>query len=153
VTGRDAGRQLPAEQQQTATAAKGTAAPVDVAVDPRARTTIAVFLAGPVISLVHFLLVYLVTEAGCTGDGPGLDVFDPPVPAVVTVVATVVAAAACGATAMWAYRRWRPTSPTSRDELVDRQPLAFVGFLLSVLGLVTVLLVGVPALLLDACVP
>ena len=40
------------------------------------------FVAGPVIWSVHFLLVYLVTEAGCSGDGPGLRLFDPPVPKV-----------------------------------------------------------------------
>lgn len=151
MNGQDAGRKLPAEQQETATAAKGTAAPVDVAVDPRARTTIGLFLAGPVISIVHFLAVYLVVEAGCTGDGPGLELFDPPVPTVATLVATAVAGLACCATALWAYRRWRPGSEPTADELVDRRPLAFVGFVLSLLGLVTVLLVGLPALVLEAC--
>jgi hypothetical protein len=156
VTGRDASRNVPGEPE-TATAAKGTAAPVDVTVDPRARTTIAVFLAGPVISIVHFLVVYLVVEAGCTGDGPGLDVFDPPVPAVAAVVATGVAAVASSAAALWAYRRWRPRQQpdpaASADELVDREPLAFIGFLLSVLAVGTVLLVGFPALVLEACGP
>jgi hypothetical protein len=146
----DAGRDLPVEAE-TATAAKGTAAPVDVTVDPRARSTITVLLAGPVILLVHFMVVYLVTEAGCTGDGPGLDVLDPPVPGVVTLLATAVAALACCGSAFWAYRRWRPGSQSGRDELVDRGPLAFVGFLLSLLALVTVLLVGLPALVLPAC--
>ena len=151
MTDRDARRDLPPEQRETVTAHKGTPAPVDVTVDPRARTTILVFLAGPVILIVHFLVVYLVTEAGCTGDGPGLDVFDPPVPAVTTVVATVVAALACCATAAWAYRRWRPGREGSGNELVDRQPLAFVGFVLSLLALVTVVFVGLPALVLQAC--
>lgn len=147
----DAGRDLPAEVQETTAAAKGTAAPVDVAVDPRARTTIAVFLAAPLITMTHFLAVYLVTEAGCTGDGPGLDVFDPPVPAVFTLVATAVAALGCCATALWSYRRWRPGTPPSEDELVDRRPVGFIGLLFSLLGLVTVLLVGLPALVLEAC--
>lgn len=147
---KDAGRDLPVEPE-TVAAPKGTAAPVDVTVDPRARTTIVVLLTGPVILMVHFLVVYLVTEAGCTGDGPGLDVFDPPVPAVVTVVATALAAVACCASALWAYRRWRPGDPGRGEGLVDREPLAFVGFLLSVLALLTVLLVGLPALVLEAC--
>jgi uncharacterized protein (DUF2267 family) len=43
------------------------------------------FVAGPVIWSVHFMLVYLVVEAGCSGDGPGLRLFDPPVPTVVTL--------------------------------------------------------------------
>lgn len=148
----DAGRDLPVDTE-TATAARGTPAPVDVTVDPRARTAVVVFLAGPVISIVHFLVVYLVVEAGCTGDGPGLSVFDPPVPTVATVVATVVAALAGCGSAWWAYRRWRPgrQAQVRDDELVDREPLAFVGFLLSVLALLTVLLVGAPALFLEAC--
>ena len=157
MTGSDAGRELPTERE-TVTAAKGTAAPVDVTVDPRARSTIAVFLAGPVILMAHFLVVYLVAEAGCTGDGPGLDVFDPPVPAVATLVATVVAALACCGSAFWAYRRWRSGDGRESDapdgrggDLVDREPLAFIGFLLSLLALVTVLAVGLPALVLEAC--
>ena len=30
------------------------------------------FLGGPVTWITHFMLVYLVAEAGCSGDGPGL---------------------------------------------------------------------------------
>lgn len=147
-----AGRRVPAEPE-TVTAAKGTAAPVDVTVDPRARSAVAQLLAGPVVLVVHFMVVYLVAEAGCTGDGPGLDVFDPPVPAVVTVVATLVAGLACCGSALWTYRTWRRPHGRERPgrDLVDREPLAFVGFLLSLLALVTVLAVGVPALLLEAC--
>lgn len=145
-----AGRELPVETE-TVTAAKGTPAAVDVTVDPRTRTTVVVFLAGPVILIVHFLVVYLVVEAGCTGDGPGFDAFDPPVPTIATLVVTAVAALACSASAWWAYRRWRSTPAAGREELVDRQPLAFVGFLMSLLGLVTVLAVGLPALVLEAC--
>lgn len=143
-----AGRELPVERE-TAAAAKGTPAPVDVTVDPRARTSVLVLLAGPVLLMVHFLVVYLVVEAGCTGDGPGFDVLDPPVPRITTLVATAVAALACGASAWWAHRRWRG-APAS-GELVDREPLAFVGFLMSLLALATVLLVGLPALVLEAC--
>ena len=147
---RDASRHVPAPPE-TATAAKGTAAPVDVTVDPRARATVVCLLAGPVILIVHFLVVYLVAEAGCTGDGPGLDLFDPPVPTIATVVATVLAVLASAGTALWAYRRWRPGHAPPSGELVDREPLAFAGFLLSLMTVVTVLAVGAPALLLDAC--
>jgi hypothetical protein len=135
---------------------------VDVSRDRRARVTIVVFLAGPVIWSVHFLLVYLVAEAGCTGDGPGLELFDPPVPTVVTLAATAVAAVASLASAAWGYRRWRPaTHEPAADEagdlsgaLADRNrggTLAFAGFLLSSLSFVTVLFVGLPALVLPAC--
>lgn len=155
MSGSDPSSGRPLPEDETATAGRGTAAPVDVSVDERAVVSIAVLLAGPVISSVHFMLVYLVTEAGCTGDGPGLDVFDPPVPMVVTLAATAVGALACVATAWWAFVRWRgprgTRSDADRDELVDRRPLAFGGFVLSLLGLVTVLIVGLPALVLQAC--
>jgi hypothetical protein len=147
VSSADASRDHPAEGEEEATPVKGTPASVDVAVDPRARGAIATFLAGPVIASLYFGVVYLVTEAGCSGDGAGLDAFDPPVPTVVTLAATLVAALACAAAAGWAYRRWQ----SADDGLVDRQPLAFVGFLLSLLALLTVLMLGLPALVLDAC--
>lgn len=140
----------------------GTPVAVDVSTDRPARVTIVVFLSGPVITLVHFMLVYLVVEAGCTGDGPGLALFDPPVPTLVTLSATAVAAVVSVATAVWAYRRWRArrhqlAAVESGDRpsgLEDHDPggsLAFAGFLLSLLSLVTVLFVGVPALVLPAC--
>ena len=70
------------------TAPEGTPFAVDVSRDRRARFALAMFVAGPVIWSVHFLLVYLVTEAGCTGDGPGLRLFDPPrTPRIRTVTA------------------------------------------------------------------
>lgn len=139
-----------------ATSGKGTPVPVDVEGSPRAHSNLALFLAGPVIWTAHFLLVYLVVEAGCTGAGPGLRLFDPPVPAVATLAATAVAALACVATAVLGYRRWRPhhrgePDDGGVDEAPRGDPLAFAGFLLSLLGIVTVLFVGVPALVLPAC--
>jgi hypothetical protein len=143
-------RRPPADE--TAISSRGTPTPVDVSVDTRAVTAVAVLLAGPVISSLHFLVVYLVVEAGCTGDGPGLAVFDPPVPTVTTLVATAVAVLALTATAWWGVARWRaPRGASGHEEIVDRRPLAFVGSLLSLLGLVTVLFVGLPALFLGAC--
>lgn len=134
----------------------GTPVAVDVSSDRRARVTVLVFLAGPLIWSVHFMLVYVVTEAGCTGDGPGLVLFDPPVPTVVTLVATAVAAIACLATAAWGYRRWRAGRGARSDGTGLEPPdlggsLAFAGFLMSLLGLVSVLFVGLPALVLPAC--
>lgn len=149
-TDRGAGRELPVERE-TVAAAKGTPVPVDVTVDPRTRTTLLVLLAGPAILVVHFLVVYLVVEAGCTGDGSGLNVFDPPVPTVATLVATALAALACCGSAWWAYRRCRTAPVAEREELVDHRPLAFVGLLMSLLALLTVLLVGLPAAMLEAC--
>jgi hypothetical protein len=139
-----------------ATAGRGTPVPVDVSGDPRAKSTLALFLAGPVIWTAHFLLVYLVVEAGCTGEGPGLRVFDPPVPTIVTLAATAVAAAACLVTAVLACRRWRADRPRDVDAAGLRvsdhgAALAFAGFVLSLLGVITILFVGVPALVLPAC--
>jgi hypothetical protein len=140
------------------TAGQGTPTAVDVSVRRGTVSTIAVFLAGPVIWSVHFMVVYLAVEAGCSGDGPGLSVFDPPVPTVLTLVATVAAALACLGTAAWGYRRWRAQvgdDTGGRDaEPADRGgSLAFAGFLLSLLGVVAIVLVGLPALVLPACAP
>jgi hypothetical protein len=144
------------------TAVGGTPLAVDVSRDRRARFALAMFVAGPVIWSVHFMVVYLVVEAGCSGDGPGLELFDPPVPKVVTLAATAAAAVAALACARWSWRRSRAGgSEPAADEaadlaggLPDRDrggTLAFAGFLLSLLSVVTILLVGLPALVLPSC--
>jgi hypothetical protein len=144
------------------TAPEGTPFAVDVSRDRRARFALAMFVAGPLIWSVHFLLVYLVVEAGCSGDGPGLALFDPPVAKVVTLAATAFAALAALACAGWSWRRWRTDADeAAADEaagiaggLSDRDrggTLAFAGFLLSLLSVVTILFVGLPALVLPSC--
>ena len=144
------------------TAGEGTPFAVDVSRDRRARWPLFMFVSGPVIWSIHFLLVYLVTEAGCSGDGPGLELFDPPVPEAVTLAATAAAAAAALASATWWYRRWRASEhEPAADEAADLAgghthrdrggTLAFAGFLLSLLSVVTVLFVGLPALVLPSC--
>ena len=140
------------------TAPEGTPFAVDVSRDRRVRFALAMFVAGPVIWSVHFLLVYLVTEAGCSGDGPGLTLFDPPVPRVVTLAVTAAAVAAALACAGWSWRRWRASgAEAAADEAADLQDqdhggtLAFGGFLLSLLSVVTILFVGLPALVLPSC--
>ncbi len=127
--------------------------------DRRARRTLALFVAGPVIWAAHFMLVYLVVEAGCTGDGPGLRLFNPPVPAVVTLAATAVAALATLACAWGSARRWRasPDEPEAGDLPEGlpgddhRRSLAFIGLLLSSLSFVSILFVGLPALVFSSC--
>ncbi|CAN5901276.1 hypothetical protein BH23ACT8_BH23ACT8_13190 [soil metagenome] len=161
MSARDVPAHDPSHRDGSRTAADGTPIAVDVSGDRRARTTIAMFLAGPVIWSVHFMLTYLVVEAGCSGDGPGLTLLDPPVPTVVTLAATAVAALACLVSAAWGHRRWRSRQREAADEAGDRAlnlddhdhdgSLAFAGFLLSLLGFVTVLFVGLPALVLPAC--
>ena len=77
------------------TGASGTPFAVDLGRDRQARRMWLVLLGGPLLWISHFMFVYLVAEAGCTGDGPGLELFDPPVPRTVTLLATALAAAAC----------------------------------------------------------
>lgn len=141
------------EDPGAATAPDGTSVAVDLTTAPRSGATMALFLAGPVILMSHFLLVYLVVEAGCTGEGPGLRVFQPPVAGVVTLGATAVAAVACLASAVAAYRRWRTDrGPEGQDpDAPHHGALLFAGFVLALLGVVTILFVGLPALVLPAC--
>lgn len=141
----------PEQPRPRATAPEGTGAPVDLSTSPYTGRRVASLVAGPVIWSVHFLVVYLVVEAGCSGSGPGMARFAPPVPDVVTLVATAVAVLACLATAGWSLHRWR--SASGGDEAHPLSGLDFVGFLLSLLGVVTVLFVGLPALWLPACAP
>jgi hypothetical protein len=144
------------------TAGEGTPFAVDVSRDRRARWSLFMFVSGPLIWSVHFILVYLVADAGCSGDGPGLRLFDPPVPKVVTLAATAAAAAAALACATWWYRRWRGSEhEPAADEAADLAgglqdwdrggTLAFAGFLLSLLSVVTILFVGLPAQVLPSC--
>ncbi|HTE70467.1 MAG TPA: hypothetical protein VK942_17195, partial [Actinomycetes bacterium] len=156
---RDVPPDEPSPLDGSRTAGEGTPFAVDVSGDRRARWALFMFVSGPVIWSVHFLVVYLVTEAGCSGDGPGLTLFDPPVPKAVTLAATAAAAAAALGCATWWYRRWRasehePVADEAADlagGLTDRDrggTLVFAGFLLSLLSVVTVLFVGLPAMVL-----
>jgi hypothetical protein len=153
-------RGRPTQPDGAMTAEGGTPVAVDVSRDRVARVTWVAFLGGPVTWLTHFMLVYLVAEAGCTGDGRGLTAFDPPVPSRVTLAATVVAAAGCVAFAAWSHRRWAacrrgeaaddPGGLAGPHQEHDRGgTLAFAGLLLSVFSLVAVLIVGLPALVLE----
>jgi hypothetical protein len=154
---RDVPPDEPSPPDGSRTAGEGTPFAVDVSRDRRARWPMFMFVSGPVIWSVHFLLVYLVTEAGCSGDGPGLRLFDPPVPKAVTLATTAAAAAATLGCATWWYRRWRasehePAADLAGDLDEDRGgTLAFTGFLLSLLSVVTILFVGLPALVLPSC--
>lgn len=150
------------EEEGATTQTSGTPMPVDVAADPSTRRAMALFLAGPVVWFTHFVVVYLVAEAGCTGSGPGLEVFAPPVPAVVAVVATVVAVVACLAVAWWEWRRWRVgAARTPREGALEQPegmgddrrggPLALTGLLLALLSAVAVVFVGLPAVVLPGC--
>lgn len=151
----------PPPEEGGLSASSGTPVPVDVELDRRQRRAWLLFIGGPVIWITHFMVVYLVAEAGCTGDGALLEWFDPPVPVVTTWVATLVAVPAAAAMAVWAWRSWRrgaagpvdiapeaEGAPTPRGTLAT-SPLAFVGFLLSAFSVVAILFTAAPALVLS----
>jgi TRAP-type C4-dicarboxylate transport system permease small subunit len=155
VTGPDAASDDPTAGGE-ATGVGGTPVPVDLSSDRRARRIWALFVAGPVIWLTHFGVVYLVAEAGCTGDGPGLRVFDPPVPTIVTGVTTVLAVVASAIVVWRGYVGWRrgasaeerladvPGEHPEDDEHAGR--LAFIALLLGGLSAIGVLFTAAPAL-------
>ena len=143
------------------TAVDGTPMPVTIAHHRQDRLTWVAFLAGQVIWFAHFMLVYTVSEMGCTGDGPGFRLFDPPVPVITTIGATILAALACLGTSVWAWQRWRAGTDASAP-VTDggfRGPgdderggaLAFAGMLLSLLAFASVIFVGVSAFFLYPC--
>lgn len=156
----DRQRERPDRGDGAVTQPTGTPMAVDVESDPRTRRAIGRFVAGPIIWIGHFMLVYLVAEAGCTGSGPGMEVFAPPVPTVVTIVATVVAAASCLVLAWAEHRRWRggrevaARTAGGEPEMADAAPggpLAFAGVLLALVSFVAVVFVGIPSLVLTSC--
>jgi hypothetical protein len=128
------------------TGADGTPVAVDVSRDRSSRVIWVAFLGGPVVWITHFMVVYLVAETGCSGDGRGFELFDPPVPAATTLAATGLAVLACVGFAVWSYRRWRAAfeGPGAADGT-----MAFIGFLLALFSAVAVVFVGLPALVLE----
>jgi hypothetical protein len=128
------------------TGGDGTPVAVDVSRDRTARIIWVPFLGGPVIWISHFMLVYLVAETGCSGDGRGFELFDPPVPAATTLASTGLAFLGCLAFAWWSYRRWRAGG--HEPGAVDAT-LSFAGVLLALFSAVAVLFVGLPALVLE----
>lgn len=103
----------------------------------------AVLLAGPVIWIVHFAVVYLVAEAVCSpavqDDRSGVD--EGPL-RVFIVVATVIAVLACIAAALVAWRAMRRPGAS---------PLHRASLLLAVGSVASVIAVGGPILVLGPC--
>ena len=77
------------------------------------------------------------------------------------VLATAVATVACAAIAWWEFQRWQagrhPMPAHHADDVAESDDpesggaLAFSGFLLAVVSLLSVLFVGLPALVLPPC--
>lgn len=97
---------------------------------------VVVFLAGPVIWITHFWLVYLIGEAGCTGRV--LDLDQSGVTAV-TVVATVLAAAATVSLGIAAAR------DLGNGPIGDLRLIHWGGAVLAGLFTLAIILVGLPA--------
>jgi hypothetical protein len=129
----------------------GTPFAVDLSGDRQDRIIWIAFLAGPVLWITHFMLVYLVAEAGCTGGGPGLELFDSPVPKLLTAAATGIGATGTVLVAAWNHRRWRANGTGEPGDGTGRGPLAFAGLLLAGLATVAILFQGLIGLFLPAC--
>lgn len=150
----------PSPDEGERAASSGTPVPVDLSGDRGSRVAWVLLLAGPVIWFAHFMVVYLIAEAGCTGDGALLDRFDPPTPVVATWIATAVAVPAGIAAAVWAWRSWRASGqdddlatdaagPTAGLGPLRTSSLAFIGVVLSVGSVGAILFTAAPALVLS----
>jgi uncharacterized membrane protein len=105
----------------------------------------AVLLAGPVIWINHFMVVYLLAEAACAAvDSEDMWFIGSDALVAVTIAATVVAAAACVFAGWWTRRH---ATGAEGDESI----LAWAGVLLAIGSLVAVLAVGLPAAVLGPC--
>lgn len=103
----------------------------------------AVLLAGPVIWILHFAVVYLAAETACTptvaSRWPAID--EGSLRAFI-IVATIVAAAACVIAALVAWRAMRAP---------DASPLTRAAVVLAIGSVATVIAVGGPVLVLGPC--
>jgi hypothetical protein len=135
------------------TGVTGTRYPVDASADRRARGVWVMLIGGPVIWFAHFMIVYLVAEAACTGDGPGMALFNPPVLKIVIAAATVAAALGC----LLLIGRGYQSAAESRNAPGDRgggdgnHATIYSGLLLSGLSLIATLFVAFPSLVLAPC--
>lgn len=99
-------------------------------------------LAGPVLWLVHFMVVYLLAEAACEAHRTGeMSFVGEGTLSWVVAIATVVAALLCVLAAAAARRRHRRGAG----------PMMIVGALLGVGSAATVVAVGLPGLVLGPC--
>ena len=128
----------------------------------RLLTLAGLFLAGPLIWSVHFLVVYGLTESICASGAADAEWLGLDVASSLTVLFTVAAAAAALVPTRRAFRRWRaaggdwnevpPSRRRDRSARAEAEaPLALAGFLLGLLFVLAILFVGAPALVLDAC--
>lgn len=128
---------------------------------PSSRMIWVLFLAGPTVWFLHFMAVYLVVEAVCTGGRAERALWGLPLVSTFTLLATVGAVVVIVGFAVAAYRRWRDIEgvvPHQKDEREEEavarghdRALAFAGFALGLLFILGVLFTGLPALWLTPC--
>jgi hypothetical protein len=112
------------------------------------------FLAGPSIWFAHFMVVYLVVEAGCASGGFDAEVADLDVLSFFTIATTVAAIGVTLVMAEWSRRLWNRRAVDKSDWLDgdDRHAgLALAGVLLGVTFTIAILFVGLPAVFLESC--
>ncbi len=124
------------------------ASPQIAEVPPNSPSTIRLWvllLAGPVLWIGHFIVVYLFAETACAARAsddipfPGTGAIVP-----VVVVSTLVAA---GFTGLATLASWRGT----RGRAEDATAMGWAGVLLGALSVLAILAVGLPALAIDPC--
>jgi uncharacterized membrane protein len=104
-------------------------------------------LAGPVLFMVDFGLVYLPAEAVCAAERePAFAFFDPASLTTWIMAVTLVGTVAVVLTTWWA---WRSVARASGS----RRQFAWAGVLLGVGSAFAILAIGVPVLVLDPCGP
>ena len=115
-----------------------------------------ILLASPLIWCLYFSVVYLLAEADCaiTISWLNFQVAGLPGLSVIVIASTVVASVATLYYAGRALRLWRASKPSSAEPPTQERKrfMALAGLLLSLLFLVSTLLMGVPALVLQPCV-
>ncbi len=109
---------------------------------PTSAATWAALLAGPVVWITHFMVVYLTVEAAC-GRAP-IVVLSGRTTSGLVLAATGVAALICAAGAWWAWRRYQARHGFESS-------LGAAGVLLALGSLASVLAVGLPAAWLEPC--
>jgi hypothetical protein len=122
-------------------------------------------LAGPVVWIVYFFSGYLLNEVACTAGWFQATISGLPLLPVITVAYTLLALGLVAYAGSWAYRQWQILN-RQRDEGTERmRPAAgeqidvrersrfvtFAGMLLSLLFGLTILLTGIPSLVLRSC--
>lgn len=134
---------------------------VELSVGASSRSIWVLFLAGPTVWFLHFMAVYLVVEAVCTGGRVERELWGLPLVSAFTVLTMVAAVVVIAGFAVAAYRRWRDIEVEVSQQHDEREEeaaarghdraLAFAGFALGLLFIVAVLFTGLPALWLTPC--